>query len=405
MAEVKKSSVIAVTGNEAVAWAIKQINPDVVAAYPITPQSEIVHGIANYAADGVVDTIVVPVESEHSALSACIGATASGARSMTATCGPGLALMWEMLYIASGMRLPIVISISCRALSAPIDIHCDHSDTMGARDSGCIQFYSEHAQEAYDNTIQAVRVAENKRVMLPVLVAHDGFITSHCLQRVEVLRDEAVREFVGEYEPEYTLLDFQNPRCFGAFDGLEGYYFEHKKEQNEAMERAKDVIVEVGTKFGQLSGRHYGLFETYRLEDAQVAVMVQASATGVCRMVVDEMREKGLRVGLLRLRVFRPFPADELVEALRHLEVVGVMDRAASFGLRGGPLFTELKAAFYDAFCQGKLKPQTKIVSFFYGLGGREFTLDQAKSIFQYLLEMRSKDKLDNLTYYIGLKE
>ena len=405
MAALKKSSVVTVTGNEAVAWAIKQINPDVVAAYPISPQSEIVHGVANYAADGVVDTIMMPVESEHSALSACIGASASGARSMTATSGPGLAFMWEMLYIASSMRLPIVIANACRALSAPIDIHCDHSDVMGARDSGCIQFYCEHAQEAYDNTIQAVRVAENKKVMLPVLVALDGFITTHCAQAVEVLPDEVVREFVGEYEPEYTLLDFQNPKCFGPFESLDGYYFEHKKEQSEVMNQAKGVVLEVGREFGQLSGRHYGLFETYRLEDAQVAVMVQASATGVCRMVVDKMRERGLRVGLLRLRVFRPFPADELEEALSHLEIVGVMDRATSPGLRGGPLFTELKAAFYDAFCQGKLNPRTKIVSFLYGLGGREFTPDQAEGIFQRLLEVSSSDKLENLTYYAGLKE
>ncbi|HIC95340.1 TPA: pyruvate ferredoxin oxidoreductase [Candidatus Bipolaricaulota bacterium] len=396
--------VIAATGNDAVAYAIKQINPDVVAAYPITPQSEIVHGVAGYAADGVIDTIMVPVESEHSALSVCIGASASGARSMTATCSQGLALMWEMLYIAASLRLPIVIANACRALSAPINIHCDHSDVMGARDSGFIQFFSEHAQEAYDNIIQAVRIAEDPRVRLPVLSAHDGFITSHSLMRVEVLPDEAVREFVGEYEPQHSLLDFQNPICFGAFDGLAGYYFEHKREQIEAMERAKGVILEVGEEFGRLTGRSYGFFETYQIEDAQVAVVVQASATGVCRIVVDKLRREGLKVGLLRLRVFRPFPADELVEALGHLDIVGVMDRAGSPGLRGGPLFTDLKGAFYDAFCQGKIEPRTKIVSFIYGLGGREFIPDQAEDIFRELIELRDKDKLENLAYYAGLK-
>jgi pyruvate ferredoxin oxidoreductase alpha subunit len=405
MAVLKESSLVATTGNQAVAWAMRQINPDVVAAYPITPQSDIVETFASYVADGLVDTVIVPAESEHSALSVCIGASACGARSMTATCGPGLALMWEMLYIAASLRLPIIMANPTRALSAPINIHSDHSDTMGARDSGWIQLYSESAQEAYDNIIQAVRIAENKEVMLPVLVAHEGFITSHCTQPIQVLPDAVVQEFVGQYEPVYTLFDFENAPCFGGFDGLVGYYFEHKKEQIEAMDRAKAIIVEVGREYGRLSGRNYGLFETYRLEDAEVAVVVQASATGVCRMMVDNLREKGLPVGLLRLRVFRPFPADELVGALQHLKVVGVLDRAACPGSRGGPVFIDLKAAFYDAFSQRKVDPQTKIVSFLYGLGGREFGPEQAEEILWRLLETSGKDKLENLTYYAGLKK
>lgn len=405
MAVLTKSSRIAVTGNQAVAWAMRQINPDVVAAYPITPQSDIVESFTSYAADGLVDTVIVPAESEHSALSVCVGASACGARAMTATSSQGLALMWEILYIASSLRLPIIMANPNRALSAPINIHCDHSDTMGARDSGWIQLYSEHAQEAYDNIIQAVRIAENKEVMLPVLVSHDGFITSHCTQPIEVLPDAVVQEFVGQYEPVYTLFDFENPVCFGGFDGLAGYYFEHKKEQIEIMERAKAIIQEVGREYGRLSGRNYGLFETYRLEDAEVGVVVQASATGVCRMIVDKLREEGLRVGLLRLRVFRPLPADELVNALQHLKVVGVLDRAACPGSRGGPLFTDLKAAFYDAFSQGKADLQTKIVSFLYGLGGREFGPEQVEEVLWRLLEMSSKDKLENLTYYAGLKK
>ncbi len=405
MADLKKSSLIAVTGNQAVARAMRQINPDVVAAYPITPQSDIVETFASYVADGVVDTVMVPAESEHSALSVCVGASASGVRAMTATSSQGLALLWEILYIASSLRLPIIIANVNRALSAPINIHCDHSDTMGARDSGWIQLYSECAQEAYDNIIQAVRIAENKEVMLPVLVALDGFITSHCTQPVEVLPDAVVREFVGQYEPAYTLFDFENPRCFGGFDGLAGYYFEHKKEQIEDMDRAKAIILEVGREYGRLSGRNYGLFETYQLEDAEVGVVVQASATGVCRMTVDKLREEGLPVGLLRLRVLRPLPADELVGALQHLKVVGVLDRAASPGSRGGPVFTDLKAAFYDAFSQGKANLQTKIVSFLYGLGGREFGREQAEEVLWHLLQMSSKDKLENLTYYAGLKK
>lgn len=404
MKTTERSCLVALNGNQAVAWAMKQINPDVVAAYPITPQSDIVEDVAGYAADGLVDTIIVLVESEHSALSACVGASASGARVMTATCSQGLALMWEILYIASAMRLPIVVANVNRALSAPINIHCDHSDIMGTRDSGWIQFYAETAQEAYDNIIQAVKIAEHKKVMLPVLVGHDGFITSHCTQPIELLSDNAVKEFVGEYKPVHTLFDFNNPICFGAFDGLDGLYFEHKKVQIEVMEKAKFTILTVAEEYCRLSGRDYGFFETYRLEDAEVGVAVMGSATGSCRIIVDELREKGLPVGLLKLRVFRPFPADELVDALKHLKTVGVMDRAACPGSRGGALFTEIKSAFYDSFSLRNLSPKTKIVSFLYGLGGRDFTPEHAEGIFRHLLEIKDKDKVENLLNYVGLK-
>ncbi|MDD5437349.1 MAG: pyruvate ferredoxin oxidoreductase, partial [Candidatus Omnitrophica bacterium] len=323
-----KSNILARTGNEAMAEAMRQIDPDVVAAYPITPATEVVQIFAGYVADGVVKTEFVPVESEHSAMSACIGASAAGARAMTGTSSQGLALMAEMLYVAAGLRLPIVLADVNRALSSPINIHCDHSDTMMVRDAGWIQIFSENAQEGYDNMIQAMKIAEAAK--LPTIVTTDGFIISHGMERIEILSDDDVKKFVGEYKPEHYLLNMDKPPItIGALD-LQDYYFEHRRQIAEAMKDSKAIIEKVGKEYGQKTGRSYGLFEEYKLEDADCAIVAMGSTAGTAKVVVDELREKGLKVGLFKPRVFRPFPQDEIADALKGLKAIAVMDRSDS---------------------------------------------------------------------------
>ncbi|NPV70047.1 MAG: pyruvate ferredoxin oxidoreductase [Firmicutes bacterium] len=387
----------ALTGNEAVALAMKQIEPDVVAAYPITPQTDIVQYFSNYVADGKVKTEFVTVESEHSAMSATVGAAAGGARAMTATSSQGLALMWEVVYIAASSRLPIVMPVVNRALSGPINIHCDHGDTMGARDSGWIQLYSESVQEAYDNLIQAVRIAEHPDLQLPVMVCQDGFITSHGLENAEILDDETVKRFVGEYKPRFSLLNPAKPVTFGALD-LQDYYFEHKRSQSEAMKNAGKVILQVAEEFKKLTGREYGYFEKYMLDDAEVAVVALNSTAGTAKMVVDELRQAGSKVGLLKPRVFRPFPAKELAETLRGLKVVAVMDRADSFNAYGGPLFNEIRSAMYDT-------PGPKILSYIYGLGGRDIGPADVTKVYDDLLEIKKTGRCDSILNYLGVRE
>lgn len=368
----------AITGNEAVADAMRQINPDVVAAYPITPATEIVQIFSGFHADGLVDTEMVLVESEHSAMSATIGASAAGSRAMTATSSQGLLLMHEMLYIASGTRTPIVMPVVNRAISAPLNIHCDHSDTMGSRDSGWIQIYAENAQEGYDNLLQAVRIAEHADVKLPVMTMTDGFIISHGMENVFTLEDDVAKEFVGTYKPSYPLLDTDNPVTFGPVDFTD-YYFEHRRQVFEGMVNAKKVILEVAKEYEALTGRKYGLFETYRLEDAEVAIVVLSSAAGTARYVVDSLRKKGVKAGLLKLRVFRPFPAEELAEALKNVSVLAVMDRADSLSTQGGPVGAELQAALYD------LEKRPKVVNYIYGLGGRDVSIHDIESVYRDL--------------------
>ncbi|MGQ9458782.1 MAG: pyruvate ferredoxin oxidoreductase [Anaerolineae bacterium] len=387
-------------GNNAVAHAMRQINPDVVAAYPITPQTSTVQTFAEFVANGLVDTEFVTVESEHSALSACVGAAAAGARVMTATSSAGLAFMWEILYIAASTRLPICMLVANRALSAPINIHCDHSDSMGARDAGWIHLFSENPQESYDNAIQAVRIAEHPDVLLPVMFMHDGFITSHGMERVELLDDQEVRDFIGEYRPKHSLLDVDHPLTVGPLDFYD-YYFEHKRQQVAAMEQVTRVILEVGEEFGRRFGRRYGLFEAYRLDDAEAAIVVLSSTAGTTRVVVDRLRAQGLKVGLLKPRVFRPFPAKELAEALAHVQVVGVMDRSISFGSmhNAGPLFLELCAAMR---IYGGDMP---IVNYIFGLGGRDIVPREIEQVFRDLLRIRDTGKVERLVTYLGVRE
>jgi pyruvate ferredoxin oxidoreductase alpha subunit len=392
---------LAIDGNTAVATAMRQINPDVVAAYPITPQTSTVQTFSQYVADGLVDTEFVTVESEHSAMSACVGAAAAGARVMTATSSAGLALMWEIVYVAASNRLPIVMLVVNRALSAPINIHCDHSDSMGARDAGWIQIFSENPQESYDNMFQAVRIGEHPDVLLPVMVCHDGFITSHGLERVEIFDEEEIRDFIGTYQPQMpTLLDIDNPVTYGPLDFYD-YYYEHKRQQVEAMENVKPVIIEVGKEFGQKFGRSYELFETHRMEDAEVAIVVLSSAAGTTRVVVDRLREQGLKVGLLKPRVFRPFPAQELVEALAHVKAIGVMDRSISFGAmnNAGPLFLELCAALH---VYGSDMP---IVNYAFGLGGRDLLPSQIEQVAHDLLKIAETGERGELVRYLGVRE
>ena len=389
-----KSNIVARTGNEAMAEAMRQINPDVVAAYPITPATEIVQIFAGYVADGLVDTEFVPVESEHSAMSACIGSSAAGGRVMTGTSSQGLALMAEMLYIASGLRLPIVLADVNRALSSPINIHCDHSDTMMVRDSGWVQIFSENAQEAYDNMVQALRIAETAR--LPVMVTTDGFIISHGMERIEILDDAEVKKFVGEYKPKDYLLNFDRPITVGALD-LQDYYFEHRRQLAEAMKDSKDIILNIAKDYAKISGRSYGLFESYKMEDAKVAIIALGSTAGTTKVVVDNLRAKGVKAGLIKPRVFRPFPKEEIADALKGLDAVAVMDRSDAINGQEGPLCVEIKAALYD---KGLNKP---VSNYIYGLGGREIKLDEIESIYKDLGDA-SKAKKNSVTY-LGVRE
>ncbi len=389
---------VAITGNDAAAYAIKQINPDVMAAYPITPQTALVQKFSEYVADGLVNTEFVTVESEHSAMSACVGAAAAGGRVMTATAANGLALMFEIVYIAASNKLPIVMPVVNRALSGPINIHCDHSDSMAARDAGWIQIYSESAQEAYDNTIQAIRIAENMKVRLPVMVMYDGFITSHGIEIVNFLDDKVVSDFVGIYKPNYPLLDTEKPLTYGPLD-LYDYYFEHKRQQAEDIKNSKPIILDVAKEFKKLSGREYGLFESYQLEDAETAIVVLSSTAGTAKTVVDRLREKGKKVGLLKPRVFRPLPYLEIAEALSHLKAIAILDRSDSFGGFGGPLFTEIRSAMMEF---GKIPVNINII---YGLGGRDINQEDISGIYDQLQEIAKSGKVKERIQYFGVRE
>lgn len=395
-----KTETLAVTGNEAAAEAMRQINPDVVCAYPITPQTEVVQLYAQMVADGKVTSEFVTVESEHSAMSAVIGSAAGGARTMTATSSQGFALMWELLFVASSYRLPIVMTTVNRALSGPINIHCDHSDTMGGRDSGWIQIYGENHQQAYDNCIQAVKIAEHMDVRLPVMHMYDGYVISGAIGPLVMLPDEQVKDFIGPFKAINPLLDVERPVTVGPFDGLHGWYFEHKVSQNRAMDRALQVIQDVAADFAELSGRHYGLLESYRLEDAEIAIVVVGSTAGTTRMVVDKLRAKGVKAGMIRPRVFRPFPHVAYAKALEHVKVVGVMDRADSFGAQGGPLFLEIRAALYDS------DPRPQVLPFVYGLGGRDIFPDNIEQAFAVLEKAaQSKKRTSTERRYLNLRE
>ena len=387
------------SGNEAIATAMKQINPDVVAAFPITPSTEIPQYFSTFVNNGSVTTEFVPVESEHSSMSACIGAQAAGARAMTATSANGLSLMWEMVYIASSLRLPIVMTVANRAVSGPLNIHNDHSDSMGCRDSGWIQLYSETSQEAYDNMLMAHRIAEHSDVKLPVMICLDGFITSHAIENIELESDEFVKDFVGTYNPENYLLNSDNPIAVGPLD-LQSYLFEHKRQQAKAMENAKQVILDVAKDFENRTGRKYSFFEEFMMEDAEVAIIVLNSTAGTTKAVVKNLREKGIKAGMIKLRVFRPFPAEEIAKAVSHVKALAILDKADGLNAAGGPVFTDVTSAMYSNGISN-----VKTIGYIYGIGGRDVKTNDIESVYNHLLEIKDKEDIGNVYNYLGVRD
>ena len=386
------------SGNEAVAYAIRQINPDVMPAFPITPSTEIPQMVSTYIANGEVDTEFIPVESEHSAMSAAIGSEAAGARTLTATSSAGLALMWEELLLAASNRMPLALALVNRTLSGPININCDHTDGMGARDTGWIQIYSENNQEAYDNFVQAYPIAENKNVHLPIMICQDGFITSHAVENIELLEDADVKAFVGEYEPEEFLLNPGKPIAVGPYS-VSNYAMEARKNQEIALENAKDVILQVAAEYEKISGRKYGLFEAYKTEDADYVMLIMGSAAGTAKQAVDDLRVQGKKVGVLKLRVFRPFPAKEIAEALRNCKAVAVMDRCESYNGNGAALGSEVSAALF------RNKVMISAVNYIYGLAGRDFTVTDVYHIFDELEQAELNGTEVEQYQYVGLRK
>ena len=386
------------SGNEAAAIAMKQINPDVVAAFPITPSTEIPQYFSTFVSNGDVDTEFVAVESEHSAMSACIGAQAAGGRAMTATSANGLSLMWEMIYIASSLRLPIVMSLVNRAVSGPLNIHNDHSDAMGVRDSGWIMLFSENNQEAYDNLLMAHRIAEHKDVQLPLMVCQDGFITSHSIENIELEDDELVKKFVGKYEPEHYLLNDKEPIAVGPLD-LQSYLFEHKAQQADGMRNAKKVIEEVSKEFEALTGRKYSFFEEYKTEDADFIIVAMNSTAGTAKFAADKLRAQGVKAGVLKVRVFRPFPGEEIAKALANAKAVAILDKADGLNAVGGPLFTDITSAMQVN------KVSVPTVNYIYGIGGRDTKSDDIESVYSDLQEIVKTGKIDEPYRYLGLRK
>ncbi len=385
------------SGNEAVAEALRQINPDVMPAFPITPSTEIPQYFSKFVANGQVDTEFIPVESEHSAMSAAIGAEAAGARTLSATSSCGLAYMWEELYIAASNRLPIALALVNRALSGPININCDHSDSMGARDAGWIQIYAENNQEAYDNMVQAFRIAEHKDVRLPIMICQDGFITSHAVENIILMEDEEVKNFVGEYHPEHYMLNPNETMAVGPYS-VTNFYMEAKRAQAEGLRNAKQVVKEVADEFAKVTGRQYGWFEEYKMEDAEYAMVLIGSAAGTAKDAVDKLRAEGKKVGLIKIRMFRPFPAAEIAEALKNVKAVALMDRTESYNDHGGPIGAEVMAALYRA------KATCEAVNYVYGLGGRDVRVEHIEEVYAEL-EKVAAEGTDNVYRYMGLRE
>lgn len=386
------------SGNEAVAYAMRQIDPDVFAAFPITPSTEIPQYYAQYVANGLVNTEYVTVESEHSSMSTCIGAAAAGARAVTATSSCGLAYMYELLYVAASCRLPITLACVNRALSGPININNDHSDSMGARDTGWIQIYAENNQEAYDNYLQAMRISEAPEVRLPIMICQDGFITSHAVENIWLEEDEAVKAFVGEYHPEHYLLKHENPLAVGPYDVTQ-YYMEHKMQEAVAMEHAKEQILTVADDFKKTFGREYGFFEEYMMEDAEIALVLIGSTAGTAKHCVRELRAHGVKAGLVKVRVFRPFPSAELAAALAGCKAIAVMDKSEGFSACGGPLFAETRSACYD------LAERPLMVNIVYGLGGRDVSVGDIAGVFERLREMAATGNPGPVYSHMGQRE
>lgn len=370
------SKVKALTGGYAMAEALRQINPDVMAVYPITPQTPIIETFAKFKADGLVDTEIVQVESEHSAMSATIGACAAGARAVTASSSQGLLHMAETLPVVSGLGLPIMMCVSSRALSAPLNIHGEHGDVMAIRDFGWVQIFGEQAQDAYDNTIIAQKVAEIAGV--PTMPIMDGFHTSHTTERVEVLDDEIIQTFVGQRQAENALVDQDNPVTYGTL-ALQNTYFDFKIDQEKAFQKVKSIYKKVCAEFEALSGRKHGFFEEYQTKDAEFVIVMMGATAGTVKDAVDSLREKGKKVGLLKINLFRPFPYREVGEVLSHAKNIAVLDRAMSFG-SFPPLFQDISISMQRA---GSRKHQ--VASYIYGVGGRDLFQKDVVKVFSDL--------------------
>lgn len=383
---------LAINGDSAVALAWKQINPDVCAAYPITPQTIIVERFSDYVADGEVDTEFVCVESEHSALTVCTGSCSAGARTFTATSSQGLAYMWEMLPITSAMRTPLVMAVANRAISGPININNDHGDVMSARDTGWLQIFAENVQEAYDISIIAPRLAEHPDVQLPIMTNLDGFILTHAIERLTPLQDSVVKEFVGEFKPFMPLLDYKNPVSHGLMDGPD-FYYEHKYQLVQAMEAAVKVIEDVFEEFAKISGRKYNMVEEYMCDDAEYVAVVLGSAFGTMKVAVDSLRAKGLKVGVCMPRIFRPWPADKLAKILDGKKAVAVMDKHLSVGAYG-PMYPEVASAMISC------KKIPKAFNFIYGLGGKDVKVADYESVFESIMNGTAKT-----VNYLGVEE
>ncbi len=385
-----EQTLVALTGNEAVAYAFKQARPHVASAFPITPQTEMMHKFADFVADGEVDTEMILVESEHSAMSAAVGASAAGSRVITATSSAGFALMWEIVYIAASLRLPICMALVNRTLSGNINIHNDHSDSMGGRDAGWIHLHSENAQEAYDNAIMSFRIAEHADVQLPTMVCYDGFIISHTADSLHMLSDTDAANFIGERKPKYALLDVENPITVGPLD-LTDYYFEHKVSQIEAEKRALPIIDQVSAEYGDLTGRRYEHFESYKMDDAEACIVMLGSSAGTTKAVIDEYRAKGQKIGLMKIRTFRPFPNELIANALSGMKGGAVMDMSASFGGFGGPVFTEVRSALYETGCRAP------VINWIYGLGGRDYDLRQAAHVIEAIDKVARGEEMETI--------
>ena len=385
------------SGNEAIAYAMKQINPDVMGAFPITPSTEIPQYFSTYVDNGEVDTEFIAVESEHSAMSTCIGAQAAGARAISATSSCGLIYMAEMLYVAASDRLPITLAVSCRALSGPININNDHSDIMSVRDAGWIMLYAETNQEAYDNYLMAMRVGE--AVQLPIMICQDGFITSHAIENIELVETDKVKAFVGEYNPEHYLLKKDEPMAVGAY-ATPVYYIEAKRQQAQAMMDAKDVIKKVSAEFAEMTGRNYGLIEEFMMEDADEAIVIIGSSAGTAKEAVLRLRDQGKKVGLIKIRSIRPFPAEEIAQALKNVKTFAVMDKADSFNGHCGPMGGEVAMAMY---ANNITAP--KMVNYIYGLGGRDVRVESIQKVFAELEKITASGEVGETYRYLDVRE
>lgn len=384
-------------GNMANSQAFRQADVDVVAAYPITPSTATVENYAMFHANGYIDGEVIMTESEHAAMSGCIGAGAAGGRVATATSSQGLALMIETLYQASGMRIPVVLCLVNRALAAPLNVNGDHSDLYLTRDSGWVSIDAFNPQEAYDMTLMSFKISEHPAVRLPVISNQDGFMTSHTAQNVTPLKDDVAANFVGEYTKVNALLDFDKPVTHGV-QTEQDWHFEHKAKQHAALMASKNVVEEVFAEFKELTGREYKLVESYGMEDAEVAIVCLGSTFETAMITIDQLREEGIKAGVVAPRLFRPFPLEEVAEALQNVKAVACMDRSAPGGTVGA-LYNEVSGALFNT-------PARPLMSnLIYGLGGRDMTVAGLKDIFRTLDKEAKDGKLSgNIQRLIGVR-